>query len=95
MAGRHWIIIGVVILVILLTIFFVNHNQSKKAVMVTISHPTATVTASPTAGQSATITPLETEKPTAGPTVVHVIVTATPEQSTLKPTEESTPTPNP
>jgi hypothetical protein len=91
---RYGIIITVIIVVILITIFFVTQNQNKKAVVVTVSHPTPTAAALPTAaGQSATLTPNETEIPTAGPTIHHIIITATPEPSTSKPTEETTPTP--
>ena len=92
---RYGIIITVIIVVILATVFFVNQNQSKKAVVLTVSHtPTTSVTTIPTAaGQSATLTPNETEIPTAGPTIKNVIITATPEPSTTKPTGETTPTP--
>jgi uncharacterized protein YpmS len=91
MKGKYLILIAIVIVVVLLTILFVNQNQSKKAV-VTVSHtqPTAVVTTIPTsAGQSATITPLQVTV-----TVKHVIITATPGESNT-PTNETSPTPNP
>ena len=91
---RSGIIITVIIIivVILVTVFFVNQNQSKKAVVLTVSHtqPTAVITEIPTtAGESATVTPAQT----ATPVIHHIIITATPEPSTTKPTEEPTPTP--
>jgi hypothetical protein len=95
MTGRYWIIIAIVIVVILIAGFFVAQNQSKKGVVVTLPHPTPTVAAIPTtAGESATVTPLETQIPTAGPTIHHIIITATPELTkTVTPTHEETPTP--
>jgi hypothetical protein len=82
---RLGIIIAIVAL-LLITIYFINQNQ-KKAVVVTVSHTTPTVTLAPTnAGQSATITPQE---PTTGPT--HIIITTTPEVQKI--TSEPTTTP--
>jgi len=93
MTGRNWIIVAIIVVVILLVIGFVNQNQSKN-VVITPTRPTSTQTAIPTtAGGSATITAEETQSPTAGPTVYHVVITATPSQKSELPTHELTPTP--